>query len=82
VRVPNLSIIMRDDWIEISCCHVLTGRAYEFKFYADGAVTRKECSPGIVWPTPRPEEPISVYEALAWIADVSADNVNELGGFS
>lgn len=70
--IPNLRIVMRDDWIEITVCSWYAGFTIWYKFYSDGTVTMQDdCDIDGNNPITRTD----VYSALSTIADISADNL-------
>lgn len=77
MSAPNLRIIMRDDWIEMSCVSIYAGHMIKFVFHANGAVLRNSDS-SLSEDDDEPIQPISAYEALSLIADMVTDNIQAL----
>ncbi len=73
---PNLRIVMRDDWIEVTITSYFAGFTLSYKFYPNGNVTVSECGTLIDGTFEvLPPEQVGIYSALSMIADISADNI-------
>lgn len=69
--IPNMRIVMRDDWIEVEICSFLAGHTMEYEFHSDGSAIKRESGDSI-------STVVTFYEALSEIADMTADNIQAL----
>ncbi len=78
VTIPNASIVMRDDWIEVSICSIYGGGLYEYKFYPSGRVTVQELPIGSDYYPASEISEIGFYQAMSDIAEISTSNVEAM----
>ena len=76
ISIPNMSIVQRDDWIEITIVGTYDGSGYMYKILPSGLIIRAEMQIG--WSGPRIEQTVSMYQMLTDIATYAYWNIDAM----